>query len=87
MLLSGYTNHGFAPSNDYDLITVDDQKLPPKAVFGVAATLALGFEVFPKHFTAGENSICFRALRKAGYVIATKDSWLPLLTCPGISYH
>lgn len=77
MLLRGYTDHQFAPSTDYDLIADEGQRLPPKAVFGVAAKLALGFEVLPKHFTAGEESVSFRKLRSAGYSIVKKGAELP----------
>ena len=68
MLLDGYTDHQFAPSTDYDLIAKDGARLPPKAVFGVAGRLALGFEVLPKHFTAGEDSASFRLLRELASV-------------------
>jgi len=45
----------------------------PKAVFGVAATEALGFKVLPgAHFSGGVRTPCFRALRNAGYLIAPK---------------
>jgi len=73
MLLDGHVDHTFAPSTDYDLIAMDGKRLPPKAVFGLAAKLALHFEVLPKHFTAGETSTCFRILREAGYQIVAKN--------------
>ncbi|MDN4056013.1 hypothetical protein QPK32_23380 [Massilia sp. YIM B02763] len=73
MLLDGYNEHEFGSSTDYDLIDSDGNRLPPKAVFGLAARLALGFNVKPKHFTAGESSPCFRILRRAGYQIVQKD--------------
>jgi hypothetical protein len=76
MLLDGHTDHQFGPSTDYDLIVGADVRLPPKAVFGVAATLALGFEVLPKHFSAGTTSICFKRLKDAGYLIVPKDQAL-----------
>lgn len=77
MLLGGYANHQFAASTDYDLLADGGVRLPPKAVFGVAAKLGLGFEVLPKHFTAGEDSVCFRILRDAGYCIVKKGEELP----------
>lgn len=76
LLLDGYANHQFAASTDYDLLAEGGQRLAPKAVFGVAATLALGYEILPKHFTAGENSTCFRILRNAGFSIVKKDELL-----------
>lgn len=72
LLLDGYVDHAFGPSTDYDLIALDGKRLPPKAVFGIAAKLATGEEVLPKHFTAGETSLCFRILRQAGYQIVSK---------------
>lgn len=73
MLRDGYTEQEFGPSTDYDLIDLEGTRLPPKAVFGLAARLALGFKVLPMHFTAGETSPCFRILRRAGYLIVSKD--------------
>jgi len=77
MLLDGFADHQFADSTDYDLLASGGTRLPPKAVFGVAAKLALGFEVLPKHFTAGEESACFKKLRGAGYSIVKKGEDLP----------
>ncbi len=77
MILEGFADHQFAASMDYDLLADAGVRLPPKAVFGVAARLALGFEVLPKHFTAGENSACFRILRGAGYSIVKKGEEIP----------
>jgi len=73
LLLSGYVDHPFGSSTDYDLIAMEGNRLPPKAVFGIAAKLATGVEVLPKHFTAGETSLCFRVLRQAGYQIVPKE--------------
>lgn len=72
-LLGGYKDHGFDDSTDYDLLAPDDMRLPPKAVFGVAATEALGFSVLPKHFSAGVRTPCFRQLQAAGYRIVPKE--------------
>jgi hypothetical protein len=73
LLQDGYERHLFAPSTDYDVVNDDGRRLPPKAVFGIAATEALGFEVGPYHFTAGLNSPCFRIIEDAGYRIVAKN--------------
>lgn len=77
-LLGGEVDLGpFGPSTDYDLIVGNNERLPPKAVFGLAATDALGFTVLPKHFSSGEGSLCFRILRKSGYAIVDKGATDP----------
>lgn len=73
-LTNGYSDHGFGESTDFDLVTDEGVRLPPKAVFGVAATEALGFKVLPKHFSGGEGSPCFRILTLAGYTILPKST-------------
>lgn len=61
----------FGPSTDYDLIADDGQRLRPKAVFGLALSMALGGEpIGPRHFTAG--GLCFTLLQEAGYQIVPK---------------
>lgn len=72
-LLHGDTDHGFAASIDYDVLTDDGRRLPPKAVFGLAAKLALGFQILPAHFTAGLSSPCFTIIENAGFPIVAKD--------------
>lgn len=75
LFLAGEVEHRFGPSTDFDLIADSGQRFPPKAVFGVALSLALdGIVIEPKHFTAGESSTCFRLLRAAGYRILPKGS-------------
>lgn len=71
-LLSSPNGHPFGESTDYDVVLEGGARLPPKAVFGLAASEALGFQVEPKHFTAGINSHCFRTLKAAGLVIQPK---------------
>jgi len=71
-LMGGFSDHGFGESRDFDLITDEGARLPPKAVFGIAATEALGFKVLPKHFSAGQGTSCFRILTSAGYAILPK---------------
>ena len=70
-LLAG-ADHGFGESMDYDLVLDDGTRLPPKAVFGLAASQALGYDVLPRHFTAGVGSPCFRMLERADYRIVPK---------------
>lgn len=71
-LLAGHKDHGFDDSTEYDLLLSDGTRLPPKAVFGIAASEALGFPVLPKHFSAGLRTPCFRQLAAAGYRIVPK---------------
>lgn len=79
MLLHEDVKHGFDPSTDYDLIGDEGRLLAPKAVFGIALSLALGGkEVGPKNFSGGEASPCFRLLRAAGYQIVPKGGTYPV---------
>ena len=66
-------SHKFGPSTDYDVVTDTGERLPPKAVFGLAASEALGFEVLPEHFSGGAGTPCFRVLEAAGLTILPKD--------------
>jgi 5-methylcytosine-specific restriction protein A len=71
--LEGTAQHAFGPSTDFDLIADEGRRFSPKAVFGVALSLALeGKAIEPKHFSAGERSTCFRLLRAAGYQVVPK---------------
>lgn len=72
--IAGESMLEFGPSTDFDLI-VDDRRFPPKAVFGMALSMATGGqEVLPKHFTGGEDSACFRLIRDAGFDIVAKNA-------------
>lgn len=83
LLLTGFSDHSFAPSTDYDVITDDGEKLPPKAVFGIAAQAALGIDVGPSHFTAGVDSPSFRIIQNSGFRIVPKAvGHLPDLPAP-----
>lgn len=73
-LVANPADHVFGPSRDFDLLTQEGDRLPPKAVFGLAATEALGFPVQPKHFTGGVGTPCFQALIGAGYEIVPKGT-------------
>ena len=71
-LMAGDVPHGYGESKDFDLIVGEGIRLPPKAVFGLAASQALGFSVEPKHFSAGADTPCFRILERSGYTIVRK---------------
>jgi hypothetical protein len=70
--LTEENDHEFGPSTDYDVVLENGTRLAPKAVFGIAATEALGRQILPRHFIGGLGSICFRALEDAGFVIVPK---------------
>lgn len=72
-LLAGEEAVGFGPSTDFDMLTDGGARLPPKAVFGLAASQALGFPVLPKHFVGGLGTLCFRAIEAAGFSIVPKS--------------
>lgn len=62
----------YSASTDYDVLLEDGVRLPPKAVFGQAASEALGFPVLPRHFSGGFGTICFSAIDEAGFPIVAK---------------
>ena len=72
LLLEGSVAHPFPESTHYDVITEDGEHLPPKAVFGLAASEALGFNIRPHQFSAGRRTVCFKAITDAGYSIESK---------------
>lgn len=71
-LTQGKAAPDFGAPIKFELVAEGDVRLPPKAVFGVAATYALGFAVKPTHFTAGLGTPCFEILSDAGYQIVPK---------------
>jgi 5-methylcytosine-specific restriction protein A len=81
-LLTSNSQHPFGTSMDYDVLTDDGTRLPPKAVFGIAATEALGFQVVPAHFSGGLNTVCFRKIEQAGYEIVSKGDQSRAVTAP-----
>ena len=72
-LIEGKVKHSFADSTHYDILLSDGRRLPPKALFGVAASRVLNIEVLPAHFIGGEGTPCFRILLAAGFQIVPKD--------------
>lgn len=74
LLRDGAMEHPFDDSLDFYLVAEDGATLPPKAVFGVAASIALGFPVQPVNFTGGVGTVCFDLLEAAGWQIVRKGA-------------
>lgn len=79
LLDPGFINP-FGPSTDYDLITETGERLPPKAVFGIAASEGLGREVLPGNFSSGAAT--FQVLKNAGYSVVPKGEELGSAAIP-----
>lgn len=60
-------------STQYDLV-IGGKAYPPKAIFGLAASAHLKFDVLSKHFTGGEDSTSFRILKDLGFEIRPKTN-------------
>ena len=71
-LLSDPAGHPYGESTHYDVIAENGMRLPTKAVFGIAASQALGFQVRSRQFTGGKRTACFKAIEAAGYSIMSK---------------
>ena len=72
-LRAGGMNYAFGESNIYDVVDDDGNRWPPKSVFGIAATEALGFEVKPEHFESSPKRISHRAIKHAGFRVVGKN--------------
>ena len=53
----------------YEVVGPNGFRAAATAVFGLAASDALGVEIKPADFSAGEGTPCFRAIRAAGLAI------------------
>ena len=84
-LLGGEQAKDFGPSVDYDLLADEGVRLAPKQVFGLAASVALGFSVKPFHFNAGIGTVCFELLTGAGYRLVSKGEELMYVDVPSES--
>ena len=62
----------FSESTKFDLVH-GGRRYPPKRVAGLALHMATGESFGPASFKGGEESSCFRALRRCGFTIVTKD--------------
>ncbi len=76
MLSAGYADHEFGEHTDYEVI-FQGTRLKPKALFGVAASRALGFRVLAGHFHGGLGTKCFRTIEGAGYEIVRLGAAAP----------
>lgn len=64
--------HEFGPSTQYDLIH-QGKSYPPKAILGIACRTVIGGRLLKsEEFSGGEESICFRTLRREGFRIQPK---------------
>ena len=68
-LVTDPARHEGHRSTTYILIDEAGNRLPPKAVFGLAASKALGIDVAHSDFVGGEGTPCFRILRQYGYKV------------------
>lgn len=73
-LADGFSNHPFGTATDHAVI-FEGQRLAPAALFGLAASAALGRSVGPGEFETGHGTPCFRILSAAGYpIVATAEA-------------
>jgi hypothetical protein len=76
------TGHPFGEARDFEVVVDDDLRLAPKAVFGLAASEALGFAVAPADFSGGARSPCHRILRETGFFIVRRGDQAPDFQVP-----
>lgn len=69
--------HNFGDSRDYDVVLPSGERLPPKAIFGLALEQVIGRSATPNDFTAGLRTVCFEAIGEAGYRIVRKGAEVP----------
>ncbi|SDM28509.1 5-methylcytosine-specific restriction enzyme A [Ensifer sp. YR511] len=65
--------HGFQDSTDYDVLLPTGERLPPKAVFGIALMEVIGRPAVPGDFSGGVGTPCFESIEDAGYPIIPKE--------------
>ena len=66
--------HDFGPSTQYDLIH-QEKPYPPKAILGIACNIVNGGRLMkPSEFDGGENSDCFKTLKREGFKVIPKNS-------------
>lgn len=73
----GGTAHQFSETTEYGLVLPTGERLPPKAVFGIALGKIIGRPARPSDFSAGWGQPCFSIIEDAGYPILRNDEGLP----------
>jgi 5-methylcytosine-specific restriction protein A len=73
----GGVEHNFHGSRDYDLLLTTGERLPPKAIFGIALSRVIGRPATPTDFSAGWGEPSFDIVENAGYPIIPKGEVLP----------
>jgi hypothetical protein len=63
---------GFAESTKFDLV-FQGRRYPPKRIAGIALHALTGQDFGPASFKGGNESSCFRALKRCGFTIVPKD--------------
>jgi putative restriction endonuclease len=61
----------FSDSTKFDVV-YQDKRYPPKEVVGLALEELHGRQFVPEDFSGGENSECFKTLKRCGFEITTK---------------
>src|SRR5687767_1876381 len=63
----------FSESTKFDLLH-GGRRYPPKRVAGLALSVLAGGQYGPQSFKGGDESACFRALRRCGFTILPKPT-------------
>ena len=74
-ILRNGNNSDYGRSRKFDVLTDKNELFPPKELFGIAATIALGYQVKPEHFSGGSDSICQEILEENGFKIIPKEDY------------
>ncbi len=80
LLPSSSIRHLFHDSTEYDVVADDGTRLPPKAVFSLAATEALGREVDTSDFES--DSLIRSIIDKVGFQVVPKNQSLDHVLVP-----
>jgi hypothetical protein len=64
----------FQASIKYDVVLKTGERVPPKLLFAMAASEALGRQLGPYDFNGGEGTTCFHVIRKFGNDVVPKDA-------------
>jgi hypothetical protein len=70
-------SHNFSETTEYSLVLPNGERLPPKAIFGIALAKVIGRPALPADFSAGWGLPCFSIIEDSGYPIIANDEELP----------